>query len=153
MCYGHEFRCEACGNRWQRYNHRRHIGPPSDSVYVLRCSECDFTLTSPAIVDGASWHKWLARNGELIMSVEAMATYCDEMTRLIGNSIYKTIRLPEPRIACFGCSKTMEIGFGEEVYRCPSCSGSDVVIETEFADSISFIDPYDINRWWKRIGM
>ena len=152
MCVGHEVRCEACGNKWNRYRHRYSIGPPSDSVYVLRCSECDFTLETPAIVDGSSWRKWLAQNGELT-SIDAMAMYCVETMQLIRDSMYKMIRLPEPRMECFGCSKPMEIHFGEEKLRCPVCLESDVLVETEFADSISFNDPADINRWWKRIGI
>jgi hypothetical protein len=153
MSDGHHFQCKSCANEWQRYQTKRTIGPPSEFTYNLRCAECDFTLVVPFATDGSSWRKWKSRNGELLMSIRMIADYSETVDRLIGSSSYSVVRLPEPQFNCPGCDQMMELGLLDKIYRCPKCHTLDVVVIGEFAESISFVDPKDMLRWWTRIGV
>lgn len=152
MSAGHHFQCNSCSNEWQRFQNLRTIGPQSEFAYRLRCAECDFTLIVPSVTDGSSWRKWKSRNYELLMSVQIIADYSETVDELIGTSSYSAIKLPEPQLNCLGCGQMMEIGMSDNVHRCPKCHSLDVVIAGEFAESISYVDPDAVRRWWTRIG-
>lgn len=149
---GRTFICDSCNYEWQRYRHKYRFGPDSDVTRALRCPFCDFSLYFPITADQNSWQRWTDQQSPCLDAVPRLSELATRVAGSLPTSRYTPAKFYNCGLDCIGCDRPMR-ECDDDITCCPDCLKSTTRVTGEFADSISYIDPSDVLRWWLRVGL